>query len=1044
MKKIFFIFLFLFFSVGLLFVYGTTYYVRTDGGTCEQCTGTVDAPYPGSGTDQPCAWSHPYWALDSNGNWHIQGGDTIIIGPGSYMLGYGAPNTGWCEADGAYECDLPPLPSGPDANHPTRILGKGWNSGCTNPPELWGTERIWNVLDLTGTSNAVIACLEITDHSSCVEFHSNPSVACERDSYPFGTWAGSGILASDSSNVTLQHLNIHGLASHGIAAARISDWTVQDVRIAGNGWVGWEGDLGEGNNSNSGTLHFKEWVVEWNGCGETYPGEQPHNCWAQTAGGYGDGVGTGTTGGHWIIEDSIFRYNTSDGLDLLYAREAGSRIDIRRTMAYGNAGNQVKTTGNAAIENCLLVGNCGYFNGKSFTWNVDDCRAMGGALSLSVKRGNSVSVINSTIAGQGDCLGTLECDDDSCNGSEQLIVKNNIFKGYQDFTDPTDTTCYFWFDRDNFYQTQMDYNIIYDVKMGDRTYSAHDLNQDPLVVNDTLASFDGHLQATSPAIDSGLAVGSLNGLVPANDLEGNTRPAGAGVDRGAYEYGGTTPGGQIALNRTQLNFGAEDSTTVTDTQKVFISNSGSGTLNWQASPSDNWLNCSPTSGTNSTEVIVSVNTSGLSAGSYSGSIAFSSANASNSPQSVSVSLKVYPSNGSSPPFGIFATPEQGAVVRSSVPVTGWVLDDIGTASVKIYRTGDAGSGSLVYIGDALLVEGARPDVEQAHPGYPMNYKAGWGYMMLTHFLPNQGNGTFTLHAAAADLEGHQVTLGTHTITCDNANAVKPFGAIDTPTQGGEASGSSFRNQGWVLTPMPNKVPEDGSTISVYVDGVNLGHPVYNIYRSDVATLFPGYANSSGAHAYFDIDTTAYSSGVHTIAWQATDNGGNSDGIGSRYFTIQNSQGAGSREQGAWSMESMEQGAWSREKSVTCLGPVGVIKGYARDVEPRMLFPDDNGMVTIEINELERLEIRFPASFVPEAAGGLAPLSSVMQTCVGYQLVGDQLRPLPIGSTWDTEKGIFYWQPGPGFVGEYRLVFIMKRNSGKIDKIDFTIRIVPSY
>lgn len=88
---------------------GTTYYVRTDGGTSTECTGTADAPYPGSGTNQPCAWSHPFWALDSDGDWKISGGDTLIIGPGSYKMGYGAPNTsGWCESDYPYDCDLPP------------------------------------------------------------------------------------------------------------------------------------------------------------------------------------------------------------------------------------------------------------------------------------------------------------------------------------------------------------------------------------------------------------------------------------------------------------------------------------------------------------------------------------------------------------------------------------------------------------------------------------------------------------------------------------------------------------------------------------------------------------------------------------------------------------------------------------------------------------------------------------------------------------------------------------------------------------------------
>lgn len=41
----------------------TTCYVRTDGGSTIQCSGRVDAPYPGGGTNQPCAWDHPFRAL---------------------------------------------------------------------------------------------------------------------------------------------------------------------------------------------------------------------------------------------------------------------------------------------------------------------------------------------------------------------------------------------------------------------------------------------------------------------------------------------------------------------------------------------------------------------------------------------------------------------------------------------------------------------------------------------------------------------------------------------------------------------------------------------------------------------------------------------------------------------------------------------------------------------------------------------------------------------------------------------------------------------
>ena len=208
-----------------------SYYVRPDGGDTEQCTGNADAPYPGSGTAQPCAWDHPFRALPPGGAPRISGGDDLYVAPGAYMMGYGAPGTEMCEADGAWDCHMPPVPSGPDASHPTRILGAGWNLGCPSPPELWGTERANMILNLTDTSNVEVACLEITDHSGCVEFHSG-ALACGRDTPPFGPWAAVGLYAEDARNVQLRHLNIHGLAVTGVLAGRLQDWTVEEVRIA--------------------------------------------------------------------------------------------------------------------------------------------------------------------------------------------------------------------------------------------------------------------------------------------------------------------------------------------------------------------------------------------------------------------------------------------------------------------------------------------------------------------------------------------------------------------------------------------------------------------------------------------------------------------------------------------------------------------------------------------------------------------------------------------------------------------------------------------
>jgi hypothetical protein len=243
-------------------------------------------------------------------------------------------------------------------------------------------------------------------------------------------------------------------------------------------------------------------------------------------------------------------------------------------------------------------------------------------------------------------------------------------------------------------------------------------------------------------------------------------------------------------------------------------------------------------------------------------------------------------------FGTMDTPVEGTQgVVGAIPVTGWALDDIEVGRVEIWRdrvgSEPVGANGHVYIGVATFVSGARPDVEGAYPGVPWGYRAGWGYQLLTNMLPNGGNGAYRLYAYAYDVDGHQTLLGSKGIGVANATATKPFGSIDTPGQGATVSGSGYVNFGWVVTPQPGAIAVDGSTITVYIDGQPMGRPVYNNYRSDIATLFPGLANSNGAVGYYVIDTTALANGMHTIAWGVTDNLGRAEGIGSRYFWVLN-------------------------------------------------------------------------------------------------------------------------------------------------------------
>jgi len=530
---------------------------------------------------------------------------------------------------------------------------------------------------------------------------------------------------------------------------------------------------------------------------------------------------------------------------------------------------------------------------------------------------------------------------------------------------------------------------------------------------------------------------------------------------------------------------------------------------------------------------------GLTAGNYTGTITVSAAVAANSPQTIAVYLTVKAVGTSLAPFGEFSTPADGTTgITGAIPVTGWVVDDIEVVRVDVKRdpvagdpAGAIGPDGLVYVGDGLFVEGARPDIEIGYPGYPMNYKAGWGYMLLTNFLPAQGNGTYKLHAFAADKEGNYALLGSKTIVCDNAHATKPFGTIDTPTQGGSAAGSpvagastsAFVNFGWVLTPQPKTVPKDGSTITVWVDGVQVGDlstapNVYNQYRVDVATSFPGLNNTGGPGAgeggpvgAFFLNTAGYANGVHTIFWIATDDAGAADGIGSRYFNILNA-GAASVQNKLSHCEPLGVAIAHLSDLLSLppsFAPLSVKRGFNLAAPAEIIAPDNYGTYHIDIKEVDLLRVSLDpeqsldnnppsppfrkggeandnnppsspfskggeangnnppspvfskggdasdnspssppnillSSRAPEGRMAITPAERNSPLYAGYMLVGEELRPLPIGSTLDPFIGTFSWMPGPGFVGAYDLMFVVKDATGSERAIKVKVTIRPKF
>ena len=520
-------------------VLAETYFVRSDGGNANQCTGLSDQSYPGSGTNQDCAWSHPFVALPPGGSPRIAGGDTLLIAAGSYRMGHGAPATQNCDPNWSWDCYMPPIPSGPSPDQPTRILGQTHDNSCPSAPELWGTERARTVLNLEGTSNAEVACLEVTDRASCVDFHCHNGqcdgqiARCDRSDAPWGDWASTGISARDSSNVMLRDVNIHGLAIYGIHAGRLTDWTMERVRINANGWAGWDGDIG-GDSNNSGTMLFIDSEIAWNGCVEDWQSGDRFGCWAQGGGGYGDGLGVGESGGHWLFEGAKVHHNTSDGLDLLYLREGG-QATVRRSLIDSNAGNQIKVSRSAIVENSIIVGNCSYFADHPNMRDSDICRALGDTVFVGLTNGSQTDLINNTIVGQGNCV----ISGGGGDSRSKLTIANNVVLGNAYWHDPSKLSCLYYSGSDE--RIVWDGNLIRRVRHG--ACPGNSICDSPAALEDiSLQTFDAQPVTGSPVIAA-----ADTARAPENDYFDLPRGVGGGPDIGAIEFGAQADESAIIL-----------------------------------------------------------------------------------------------------------------------------------------------------------------------------------------------------------------------------------------------------------------------------------------------------------------------------------------------------------------------------------------------------------------------------------------------------------------------------------------------------------------
>jgi len=492
---------------------------------------------------------------------------------------------------------------------------------------------------------------------------------------------------------------------------------------------------------------------------------------------------------------------------------------------------------------------------------------------------------------------------------------------------------------------------------------------------------------------------------------------------------------------------------------------------WQAFSDQPWLQLTHAAGTGTAQLQASIANPGL----FPDLLTRLSANvtiaiAGFAPVTMPVTLFV--SGSSSVPYGQIDAPLPNTTgISGALAVSGWALDDIGVQSVKIYRnclaeepqshcgppSGFPGSAKYVYLGEAAFLEDARPDIAEQFSYSPASHRGGWGFQLLTNMLPRTegpyqpygGQGPITLYAIATDVEGHVTFLArdwTDTdpvqtsapITLDNDHLARPFGTIDTPSQGESIVETLLANFGWALTPDSNagySIPTDGSTMFVFVDGVPIGNVTYSQCRGDVGNpppagvfcnddvanvfgnvapqppLTPRTSNPSpflnldagrGAIGSFLLDLSSYEPGLHTIAWSVTDSAGRVEGIGSRFFRY-------------W--PSAPRPAATRAPS-SKTSPQRTLRTGAKWLADGVSDRRDGRVLVRTGFDLNQRYTAVP----PLAAERAVTIPQLGRVEAHLGAGATVTMPLPIGARLDRETGVFTWVPPVGYLGPYAITF----------------------
>jgi hypothetical protein len=475
------------------------WFIRPGGGsrfssnvTTGQCNGMFDADYPGTGTNQNCAFNDVryMWMDGSFGNsqWVMAGGDTLVIRGCTALAGQQNPDNPHCRVglDNAnatgifcqgvsqpWGCDMAPPPDG-SVSQNTKILGQcafgtytctpilnQYPLGTINETQLFAGWASGALMWFKGSSNITVEGLELTTHNGACTTRGAPAFPSSCSvSVPVSDFGHWGVLMDQTSgNFLFQDVYVHGFSELGFGGALGGNVKLTRVQSNFNVFAGWNFDDGNATPDAINASLVQSYITMiGNGCMEEYPIVHTQfpalSCWDPNSGGFGDSwsgqaslLGDPTNIEPWSCDHCLIEYNTKDGA--MGPHTLLSSLSITNTTWIGNEGAQWKwgmqQSSNTVATNNSVLGNCQALGaqvpGASQSFNLstaangaylsDFCRAGPVLGAYFADANSSVLFNNNTFVTYANTVLELGCGTvGACTGSASYNFNNNIFLGY--------------------------------------------------------------------------------------------------------------------------------------------------------------------------------------------------------------------------------------------------------------------------------------------------------------------------------------------------------------------------------------------------------------------------------------------------------------------------------------------------------------------------------------------------------------------------------------------------------------------------------------